>query len=275
MVASIADRRRIVNARMYSVAPAADAAWRRLLGWILQRAALPMEIIDHDPPATLHDLWQRPDLGCALMCGLPYSQREPRPILIAAPVPTPARFAGRAVYFSDIAVRADSKYQRIEDTFGGTCGYTLGDSMSGCVAFRRLLHRYRSRDHPGLYAEAVGNLINARGVVQALAEGRIDVGPLDGYVHELLKHLEPRFAAKVRVIATTDPAPMPPFVATAALTNAEVDRLRGAFGASIAAPELAAERGTLLLGDFAFPAPGDYDVFDDILRTAQQHAGTW
>jgi hypothetical protein len=115
----------LVNARMYSVAPAAKAAWRKLLGWILERSALRMQIVDHDPPAALADLWQRPDLGCAMMCGLPYSLRNPRPILIAAPVPSPARYAGRAVYFSDIAVRADAPYRTLEDTFGSVCGYTL------------------------------------------------------------------------------------------------------------------------------------------------------
>jgi len=265
----------IVNARMYSVAPAAKAAWRRLLGWIVERAGLPMEFVDQDPPATLHDLWQRTDLGCAMMCGLPYSLRNPRPILLAAPIPSPPRFAGRAVYFSDIAVRADSPFRRLEDTFGATCGYTLADSMSGCVAFRRLLHAHRPPASPQLYTKVVGNLINARGVIQALADRRIDVGPLDGYVHDLLQHLDPRFAAQVRVVATTDPAPMPPFVATAAMTDEEARRLREAFAASIAAPELGGDRATLLLEDFAFPAQADYDVFRDILRTAEQHAETW
>ena len=260
---------------MYSVAPAAKAAWRKLLGWVLERSALQMEIVDHDPPAALADLWQRPDLGCAMMCGLPYSLRNPRPILIAAPVPSPARYAGRAVYFSDIAVRADAPYRTLEDTFGSICGYTLTDSMSGCVAFRRLLHGYRKAELPQLYRSVVGNLVNARGVIQALADRRIDVGPLDGYVHDLLKHLDPGFAAQVKIVATTDAAPMPPFVATAPLNDAAVARLREAFAASIKAPELRAERETLLLKDFAFPAPREYDVFRGILHAAEEYAEIW
>ena len=55
----------IVNARMYSVTPHAKAAWRKLLGWILGRSGLSLQIVDHDPPAALSDLWQRSDLGCA------------------------------------------------------------------------------------------------------------------------------------------------------------------------------------------------------------------
>jgi ABC-type phosphate/phosphonate transport system substrate-binding protein len=112
-------------------------------------------------------------------------------------------------------------------------------------------------------------------VIQALAERRIDVGPLDGYVHDLLKHLDPKFAAQVRIVATTDAAPMPPFVATAQLADAEVARLRDAFAASIKAPELHAERDTLLLKDFAFPEPREYEVFRGILHTAEQYAEIW
>ena len=96
-----------------------------------------------------------------------------------------------------------------------------------------------------------------------------------GYVHDLLKHLDPAFAAQVRIVATTDAAPMPPFVATARLTEDEVARLRAAFAASIAAPELRAERETLLLKDFAFPEPREYDVFGGILHAAEQYAEIW
>jgi len=265
----------LVNARMYSVCPAAREAWRTLIDWVMQRAGVQWDFFDWDAPKPLAELWARDDLGCAMMCGLPYSLREPRPQLIAAPIPSPARYAGRAVYFSDIAVRADANFRTLEDTFGGVCGYTLTDSMSGCVAFRRLLLAHRKRDLPQLYRSVVGNLVNARGIIQALADRRIDVGPLDGYVHDLLKHTDPKFAAQVRIIATTDAAPMPPFVATAPLGEGDLARLRQAFAASIAAPELKAERETLLLRDFAFPKPTDYDVFGGILHASEQYAEIW
>jgi len=264
----------IVNARMYSVAPAARAAWRELLDWVLERAYVHMEFVDQDPPATLADLWSRSDLGCAMMCGLPYSRRKPRPILLAAPVPSPERYANRAVYFSDIAVRADSPFSKIEDTFGHVVGYTLTDSMSGCVALRRHLLPYRKDGKP-LYAMVVGELVNARGIIQALTERRIDVGPLDGYVFDLIRHNDPAFAANVRIIAMTDAAPMPPLIATAALDPDTVGRLRNAFLAVERADELAQVRATLLLRRFAVPEPSSYDVFDAILESAERHPGVW
>ncbi len=265
----------IVNARMYSVAPAAKAAWRELLEWILERANVRMEFVDQEPPATLGDLWARSDLGCAMMCGLPYSQKNPRPILLAAPVPSPERYADRAVYFTDIAVRADSPYMKIEDTFGHVVGYTLTDSMSGCVALRRHLLPFRKPGDQPLYREVAGKLINARGIIQALIDRRIDVGPLDGYVHDLIRHNDPAFAANVRIIAVTDAAPMPPIIATAALDPDTVGRMRAAFAAVEHAPELAKVRDTLLLRRFAVPEPSSYDVFHAILESSERHAEVW
>src|SRR5687768_4606717 len=121
---------------MYSATPAVKQAWKAVLQWVMPRAGLDWELLDHDAPAPLSELWARDDLGLAMMCGLPYSQRAPRPALIAAPLPSPERYGGRPVYFTDIAVRADAPYRSLEDTFGGVVGYTLDDSMSGCVAFR-------------------------------------------------------------------------------------------------------------------------------------------
>ncbi len=255
----------VANARMYSATPQVRADWKRLLAWTLRHAGLDWAVIDYDPPAPLNALWARADLGLALMCGLPFSQRPVRPTLIAAPVPSPARYGGRPVYFTDIVVRADAPFQSLQDTFGGTVGYTLADSMSGGVAWRAHLAPLQAANGgQRLYAQAVGDLIHARGVIDALVSGRIDVGPLDSYYHDLLRHNDPAFAAQVRTIAHTAPRPIPPFVATMALDEATLARLRVALRAAVRAPELGAETERLLLADFAVPEAGDYDVLADI-----------
>jgi hypothetical protein len=87
----------------------------------------------------------------------------------------------------------------------------------------------RHADTPAPYREIVGGLMNPRGVIKALAEGRIDVGPLDSYCHDLIRDGDPGFAGEVRILESTDPTPMPPIVATAALDPATVERLRAAF----------------------------------------------
>jgi ABC-type phosphate/phosphonate transport system substrate-binding protein len=248
----------IANARMYAVNAAANAAWRELLQWVMDRASASWEIIDYDAPAPLSALWAREDLGCALMCGLPYSLRMPAPRLIAAPVPSPPRYGGRARYMTDLAVRADSPFRRVEDTFGGRIGYTVTDSQSGYFALRHFLQTAQHQRGGVLYRAVVGDLLNARGVIAALAEGRIDVGPLDSYSYDLLAHLDPAVAGQVRIVSSTAPTAMPAFVATAALEDELLGRLRDAFVAVAAAPDLAGVRATLLLRGFELTGPADY-----------------
>ena len=256
----------VANARMYSATPAVRADWKTLLAWVLERAGLDWPVIDYDPPAPLNTLWARGDLGLAMMCGLPYAQRAQRPTLIAAPVPAPARYAGRAFYFTDLVVRADAPWQRLEDSFGSVVGYTLHDSMSGGLALRAALAPYR-HGQP-LYQRSVGGLIHARGVIEALVRGDIDIGPLDSYYHDLLRHNDPAFAAQVRVLSSTHARPIPPLVATAPLTDDTLTRLRGALAEVATETSLAPLRARLLLADFDFPEPERYDLYPALATSA-------
>ena len=264
----------LLNARMYSVTPECKAAWRTIIDWVLNEAGVQGRYEDHDPPKLLSDLWQRDDLACVMMCGLPFSLRSPQPTVLAAPIPSPARYGGKAVYWSDIAVRADSKMQSLEDTLGSRAGYTLKDSQSGYFAFRHhLLRKFPSRAEP--FASITGHLLNPRGVIKALAEGSIDVGPLDSYVHDLLKHSDPAFASQVRVIDTTDPTPMPPLVATADISEAAIARMRKAFLAVQEQPRLVSAREALLLERFIVPDPSVYRVQRERAEEVEQSSAKW
>jgi ABC-type phosphate/phosphonate transport system substrate-binding protein len=264
--------RLLVNARMYSVTPECKAAWQAIIDWVLNEAGVSARYENHDPPKLLSDLWRRDDLACAQMCGLPFSLRDPQPIVLAAAVPSAPRYGGKPVYWSDIAVRVDSPFKSLEETFGMRAGYTLKDSQSGYFAFRHHLLRKRA---PQPYREIVGNLLNPRGVIKALAEDRIDAGPLDSYVHDLLKQNDPGFASQVRVIERTDPTPMPPLVTTAPLPEESVRRLRDAFLAVHHEPVLAAARATLLLGRFIVPDPSVYSVQRERAEEVERCPETW
>jgi ABC-type phosphate/phosphonate transport system substrate-binding protein len=251
----------VVNARMYAVTAECKADWHRVLAWAIARADLDWTIVDHDPPAPLSALWSRDDLGAAFMCGLPFARRAPRPVLVAAPIPRPPRYGGAPVYCTDVAVAVASPHQRLEDTFGGVVGFTGADSMSGAVALRDHLLPFRAARGARLYRGAVGGLVNAQGVIDALAEGRIDVGPLDSYSHDLIRAYDPARAARVRVVASTALRPIPPLVATAAVAADALARLSDALVvAARAARELAAAMARLQLAGFAVPNGADYDA---------------
>jgi len=67
--------------------------------------------------------------------------------------PLPARplAAGRALYRSDLIVRVEATYQRLEDSFGARPGWTVEHSHSGFNAFRHHLLPYRTRERQTLW----------------------------------------------------------------------------------------------------------------------------
>lgn len=227
---------RIANARMYSVTPEAAAGWRALLAEVAGAAGVAMEVIDYPAPAPLEALWARPDLGCVFICGYPWAKAPARPALLATPIPS--RF-GTPDYATDFIVRADSRFATLADTFGTRMAWTVHHSHSGCNAPRHHLLAYRTPARPRLYAESVGPLVTAGAVVQAVLDGRAEVGPLDGWWHALLRLHAPARAAGLRVVATTARAPAPPLVAAPGTDPAVVAALRAALLAVGPRPELA------------------------------------
>ena len=259
----------VASARMYSWAPPITQAWRRLLEWVSNRAGVSLDVLQQADPDSLDALWAREDLGCVFMCGYPWAMRSERPHLLAAPVPSPPRYGNRPVYFTDFIVRADSRYQTLEDTFGGTIAYSAEHSHSGYNAARFHLLAYRTPERSTFYRQTLGPLIRQVPVVDAVIEGRADVGPIDGYALDLLRRHGTERAQRVRVVATTIAAPSAPLVASPLVDAESRGRLIGALREVEAAPELAQTLDELLLKRFVTVKPGDFEVFLERQRAAE------
>ncbi|HEY2340690.1 MAG TPA: PhnD/SsuA/transferrin family substrate-binding protein [Steroidobacteraceae bacterium] len=219
----------ITNARMYAVTPSVEGYWRELLQHISREADVALEYFFYPAPQPLEALWSRPDLGAVLMCGYPIALRLAPVVPIAAPIPRASWAGGRAVYRTDLIVREDAPYRTLEDTFGGRAGWTVEHSHSGFNALRHHLLGYRTPQRPALYREMVGYLLTARNVLDSVRAGRIDIGPLDAYWHLLIARHAPELTCGVRVLTSTEVAPMPAFVAAAGAPADMIGRLRGAF----------------------------------------------
>jgi len=218
-----------MNARMYAVTPAVEAVWRTLLEHVMGDAQVALDYLPYPAPQPLEALWSRPDLGAVLMCGFPIALKLAPVVPIAAPIPSARWAEGRAVYRTDLIVREDAPYQTLADTFGERAGWTVEHSHSGFNALRHHLLAYRTPQRPALYREMVGNLVTARNVLDSVRAGRIDVGPLDAYWHLLIARHAPELASGVRVLTSTEVAPMPAFVAAAGAPADMISRLRAAF----------------------------------------------
>jgi ABC-type phosphate/phosphonate transport system substrate-binding protein len=250
----------IANARMYCVSPAVGALWRRLFEAISSAAGVPLEWLEYAAPAPLGALWSRGDLGAVFMCGLPYARSEPRPALVVAPVPAPAAFQGRAQYWSELVVRADSHFAAVEETFGHRIALTTMDSQSGCLAALYYLMseaRLMPEDGGGaLYGEVIAPQITPVGAAKAVANGLADVAPIDSFAFALMQRHSPELTAQLRIIARTSPTVIPPLVASQ-LPSASLET---AFLEAHKNTSMAALMADLQLERFARPDVDGYDL---------------
>jgi ABC-type phosphate/phosphonate transport system substrate-binding protein len=258
----------IANARMYAASEEIAALWRALFGALGAKAGVPLEVIDHPVPQPLAELWGRPDQGAVFMCGLPFSQARPQPEILAAPVPAPAEFGNGPRYFSEFVVRADSAFQRVEDTFGHRIAFTMADSQSGCAA--ALTHFMSAAGRPPLYREIVAPTISPSGALDAVMNGAADVAPIDAYALRLLARYRPELADAIRVVGRTISTPIPPLVSS----HAVAPTLRAAFLEAHRDSSTASLMERLLLRRFVLPAPGDYAVLRERYEAATGHWST-
>jgi ABC-type phosphate/phosphonate transport system substrate-binding protein len=243
----------IANARMYSVTPPVAALWRELLGAILKGADAAIEIVDHAPPAPISELWQRPDKAAVFMCGLPYSLATPQPGLVVAPIPSPAAYAGRPCYWSDIVVRAESPFRTIEETFGHRLALTTPESQSGYAALLHALMPFGGAEP--LYREIIEPRFTPFGALTAVIEGKAEAAPLDSYAFGLLSKYAPELTTQVRVVMSTEPTAIPLLVSS----GPPSPTVAAAFLAAHEARATAALMDKLLLDRFAPPQHGAYD----------------
>jgi ABC-type phosphate/phosphonate transport system substrate-binding protein len=253
---------------MYAVGAQAGELWRALLSAVAAQAGLNVEVIEHAPPAAIDDLWRRTDMAAVFMCGLPYSRANPQPTLIAAPVPSPAEFAGRPEYWSELVVRSDSAFGDLESTFGGTICLTAPNSQSGYAAALQYLMAFDvARDGKAgarspLYRELAAPAVTPLGAVTAVIDRTADVAPIDAYAYRLLQKYRGDLTSKLRTVARTARTPIPPLVASIAL-EASIEGaqgLRAAFTAAHRDPARKVLLAGLELSHFVTPDPRDYDT---------------
>ncbi len=269
MPGSAGGRQLIANARMYAVAPGAVAAWKRLFQWLELKSGVGLTVIDHAFPAPLNALWARGDLACTFMCGWPYMRAGAVHLVVAAPAPSAAYARGRPVYCSHFVVRADAPFRKLEDTFGHRFAYTVPDSHSGYNAPRHHLLQFRGREGRKLYREIIGPLMTPRLMLEAIAAGRTDVGPLDSFAYDLLCRHMPDLAKQTRVLASTDTAPIPAFMAARGTDPATVERLSETLCSLGDDKNEAGLRADLCIAGFARVAAGDYRVTETWAREAE------
>jgi len=258
----------VANARMYSVTDAASAAWQEIFFWLAAQTGVELTLVDHAPPAPLGRLWERSDLGCVFMCGWPIARAGLKVRILAAPIPRPQRYLDRPIYFTDIIVAANSPFQSIEETFGGTLGWTVEDSNSGFNLLRHSLLQFRTPERPRLFSRSVGGLINPLGVLRAVTQGDVDVAPLDSLCHDLFVASRHPLSALTRTIHTTPASPIPALVASASIPKHVADALGAALLRAHRDPQLAGALRAALVRRFVQVEASSYEYTERLAQAA-------
>ena len=178
---------------------------------------------------TSFSAFDRGEIDTGFICGLPYVMltREPQPAieLLAAPVLRGDRYEQRPIYFSDVIVGRESRYQSFLDLRGCAWAYNDRDSHSGYNITRYTL--LRLGETRGFFGRVVEAGFHQR-AIRMVASGEVDAAAIDSQVLAVELRDHPELAEQVRIVEALGPATIQPFVAARHLPLALKVALRAA-----------------------------------------------
>src|SRR3546814_10923184 len=116
---------------MYELAPAARAAVHALLRAAHAGAGLEGQFVGHAWPTHIGELWSRPGLCGAFMCGWPYAlavQAGHAYTDLASVVPDWPHYQDQPTYRSELLVRAGIPWRALAESPGSSSGWTAPDT---------------------------------------------------------------------------------------------------------------------------------------------------
>lgn len=130
---------------------------------------------------------------------------------IAAPVLMGDRYGGRPIYFSDVVVRANSRFESFADLRGATWAYNEPFSHSGYIVVWH--HLLLIGEEPGFFGRVVEAGFHSE-ALRMVADGRVDAAAIDSQVLAIELRDWPELAEKVRTIGSLGPSTIQPVVAS-------------------------------------------------------------
>jgi phosphonate transport system substrate-binding protein len=251
------------------MAPNADRFYARLASWLTGATEHAVAVEDRVAWQQRAHMLARGEVHIGFVCGLTYvrDRQADRPLLelLAAPVMRADRYAGRAVYFSDVVVRRDSPCHAFGDLRGAAWSYNEPGSHSGYNLPRAHLARMGARaDFFSRVVESGAHQESLRMIVA----GTVDAAAIDSIVLEAELGARPELRDRIRVIETLGPSPAPPAVVHASTPRPIQRKIRTALLAMHRDPRGAKLLQSARITRFAPVADPDYDPIREADRTA-------
>jgi ABC-type phosphate/phosphonate transport system substrate-binding protein len=205
------------------------------------------------------------------LCGLPYVEKADQcgldTELLAVPVPVGERYRGRPVYFSDIIVRNDSQYESLFDLRGARWAYNERRSHSGYNVVRAYLAEFAQ--HQEFFGAAIESGAHSASLEMVLS-GAVDGAAIDSTVLEWYFAQDDERAARLRVIDTLGPSPIPPWVVSTRVAEPLRAALRAALLRMGRSVHGRAALQTGCMERFVEAVDGDYDPIRRMAQAADR-----
>jgi phosphonate transport system substrate-binding protein len=195
------------------MAPSADAVHEAIVSHLSTRTGLHVRLVGEVSWPEREQLFDNGQVQIGWMCGAYYVEKRDKDgsdvTLLAAPVMAGERYAGQPVYFSDVVVNRDSRFQSFADLRGASWAYNEPRSHSGYLITQyNLLHRGELSGYFGRVIQTGAHQESLRMIQSNL----VDASAIDSTVLETELARHPELNDQIRVVATFGPSPIPPAV---------------------------------------------------------------
>ncbi len=192
----------LVSLPMYDH-PAVQGATDRY--WQAIRKALGEGPEDLNRSDDLWEQWRSPELLLSQTCGYPYRARLHGHVTLVGTPDYGLPECGPGEYNSVFVVRADDERETLSDFEGATFAYNEPLSQSGWAG--PMMHARKAGMSFGDFTKTGGHPFSA----QVVAKGQADLAALDALSWKLMQSHD-AFAHDLRVLATTAPTPVLPYI---------------------------------------------------------------
>jgi len=238
-----------------------DALWSRLAHSLRKRG------LRHVPAALNREIpheaqWRSGQLLFSQSCGYDVLVRANQLRILATPVYTPTPCLG-GNYSSMIVVRADSRFECLEDLRGSTCVINTPTSHSGMNVLRAL---FAPMSRNGRFFESVWRTGSHEASLMMIARGWADVAAIDCITYALLQRHRPRALRGIRVLCCSSRFPAPPYVVGSQISEGDVHQIREALAETLAAPDMRGVKDALLIKEVVDLPLRSYQSIADLER---------
>lgn len=255
-------------------APNAEPACRALAHHLGRRLGQQVRFVGDIPWAQRLAGLESGEIDIGWVCGAYYVDLAERPQagieLLAAPVMLGERYRDRPIYFSDVVVAAASPYRSFADLRGARWAFNEPGSHSGYGVVR---YHLASLGQPwGYFASVLASGAHQRSLAMILS-GEVDASAIDSTVLETELRQQSDLAARIRVIATLGPSPIPPWLIQRRLPPALRRQIRELFVTMHDDPDGRLLLSAAQMARFAAVSDRDYDEIRRMRSLANAQEG--